>query len=61
LSNQCSFEDASVLQIALLPRNKPRESTPLQDFLTMMDEAFVVKNVVRNRVWELQRRTGKNE
>merc|ERR1712000_251226 len=47
LSNQSAFEDSSVLQIALLQRSKTRETTPLQDFLTMMDEGFVVKNVVR--------------
>ena len=35
-----------------------RKPTPLQVFLSHIDVAFDIRNVVRNRVWIFTRRTG---
>jgi predicted nicotinamide N-methyase len=51
-------EDASVLQIALLPRETDVQSTPLQEFIRMLELNFVVRNIVPNRIWIFERRTG---
>jgi predicted nicotinamide N-methyase len=58
LSHNSSAEDAAHPQLALLARSTERQSTPLQDFIKLMDTQFNVVNVERNRLWQFTRRSG---
>jgi predicted nicotinamide N-methyase len=53
-----SAEDAAHPQLALLARSTERQTTPLQDFLKLIEAQFNVVNVQRNRLWLFTRRSG---
>lgn len=57
-SQHSPAEDNSVLQIALLPRETDMQITPLQEFIRMIDRNFVIRNIIPNRIWIFERRTG---